>query len=64
MAVTVETRSAPVSIARFGSPKPSRRVGMIWRKASPLGPRYLEIAETVRQSAEGLRASTEVLALG
>jgi LysR family hydrogen peroxide-inducible transcriptional activator len=57
MAVTVETRSAPVSIARFGSPKPSRRVGMIWRKASPLGVRYREIAEAVRQSAEALRAS-------
>ena len=36
MAVAVETRSAPVSIARFGKPKPSRTIGMIWRKTSPL----------------------------
>jgi LysR family hydrogen peroxide-inducible transcriptional activator len=63
MAVAVETRSAPVAIARFDLPTPSRRVGMIWRKASPLGPRYLELAETVRQSAESLRASTQALSL-
>ena len=36
MAVRVETRSAAVSLARFPAPEPKRRVGMIWRKASPL----------------------------
>ncbi|MEP6839683.1 MAG: LysR substrate-binding domain-containing protein [Bradyrhizobium sp.] len=55
MAVTVETRSAPVSIARFGKPKPSRTIGMIWRRTSPLAKQLSQISEVVRQSAEGLR---------
>jgi LysR family hydrogen peroxide-inducible transcriptional activator len=55
MAVAVETRSAPVSIARFGKPKPSRTIGMIWRRTSPLAKQLSQISEVVRQSAEGLR---------
>jgi LysR family hydrogen peroxide-inducible transcriptional activator len=55
MAVAVETRSAPVSIARFKSPQPSRTVGMIWRKASPLAEQLQQISEVVRQSADALR---------
>src|SRR6201999_953839 len=35
MAVEVETRSASVSVSRFRNPKPSRTIGMIWRKTSP-----------------------------
>lgn len=52
MAVAVETRSAPVSIARFDAPKPSRVIGMIWRKTNPLTSRFKEIAEIVRGSAQ------------
>ena len=52
MAVPVETRSAPVSVARFKNPQPSRTVGMIWRKTSPLADQLLQISEVVRQSAE------------
>lgn len=55
MAVAVETRSASVSVARFKSPQPSRTIGMIWRKASPLTEQYLRISEVVRQSAATLR---------
>ncbi len=55
MAVAVETRSASVSISRFSAPKPSRTIGMIWRKASPLGKQLSQIADIVRQSAETLR---------
>ena len=55
MAVAVETRSAPVTVARFKSPKPSRTVGMIWRKTSPLAKQFLQISEVVRHSAEQLR---------
>ena len=55
MAVPVETMSASVSIARFKSPQPSRTIGMIWRKASPLADQLMQISEVVRQSAEGLR---------
>jgi LysR family hydrogen peroxide-inducible transcriptional activator len=55
MAVEVETRSAPVSIARFKNPQPSRTVGMIWRKTSPLASQLLQISEIVRHSALALR---------
>lgn len=55
MAVPVETRSAPVSVARFKNPQPSRTVGMIWRKTSPLADQLRQISEVVRQSAEVLR---------
>ncbi|MDK4741377.1 LysR substrate-binding domain-containing protein (plasmid) [Rhizobium sp. CB3171] len=55
MAVAVETRSAPVSIAHFHNVEPSRTIGMIWRKTSPLTKQFLEISEVVRQSAEAMR---------
>jgi LysR family hydrogen peroxide-inducible transcriptional activator len=55
MAVAVETRSASVSVARFRSPRPSRTIGMIWRKTSPLTKQFLQISEVVRHSAEALR---------
>ncbi len=55
MAVDVETRSAAVSIAHFNGPPPSRTIGMIWRKASPLGKQLSEIATIVQNAAEALR---------
>lgn len=55
MAVAVETRSASVSVARFNNPQPSRTIGMIWRKTSPLAKQLLQISEVVRQSADTLR---------
>jgi LysR family hydrogen peroxide-inducible transcriptional activator len=63
MAVAVETRSASVSIARFQSPQPSRTIGMIWRKASPLTEQFLRIAEIVRQSAEAMRNQYDAISL-
>jgi LysR family hydrogen peroxide-inducible transcriptional activator len=56
MAVAVETRSAAVSVARFADDRPSRTIGMVWRKTSPLGERMLQISELVRRSAQELRA--------
>lgn len=67
MAVAVETRSASVSVARFTNPQPSRTIGMVWRKSSPLARQLEQISEVVclsagktrRQiSAPGLRALT------
>jgi LysR family hydrogen peroxide-inducible transcriptional activator len=55
MAVPIETRSAAVSVTRFGDPCPSRTIGMIWRKSSPLAEQLAQISEIVRQSAETLR---------
>ncbi len=51
MAVPVETRSAPVAVARFAPPRPSRRIGMIWRTSSPLAPQLHQIAQVVRDAA-------------
>src|ERR1700751_5836773 len=51
MAVAVETRSAPVSVARFRNPQPSRTIGMVWRKTSPLARQLLQISEVVCVSA-------------
>ena len=55
MAVPVETRSAPVSVAYFAEPQPSRTIGMIWRKASPLAPQLQKISQVVRQSVETMQ---------
>ena len=55
MAVAVETRSASVSVARFKNPQPSRTIGMIWRKTSPLARQLLQFSEVVRLSADALR---------
>lgn len=59
MAVEVETRSASVSISRFKNPQPSRTIGMIWRKTSPLARQLLEISEVVRQSAGAARVQKQ-----
>ncbi|MBM1218754.1 LysR family transcriptional regulator [Ponticoccus sp. SC2-23] len=48
MAVDLETRSADVSIARFPAPRPSRRIGMVWRKSNPLSDQLMQIGAIVR----------------
>ena len=52
MAVAVEARSAPVAVTRFAAPQPSRTIGMIWRKTSPLAKPLREISEIVRRAGE------------
>ena len=54
MAVAVETRSASVSVTRFKNPQPSRTIGMVWRKTSPLARQLLQFSEVVRLSADAL----------
>lgn len=55
MAVAVETRSASVSVATFQDPQPSRTIGMIWRKTSPLAAQLVSLSELIRQSGLTLR---------
>src|SRR6188472_24902 len=55
MAVAVETRSATVSISRFKNPQPSRTIGMVWRKTSPLAGQLQQISEVVCLAADALR---------
>lgn len=60
ISLAVETRSAPVSVARFGEPQPQRTIGMIWRKTNPLADQLIQFAEAVRSSAATLRAAQAV----
>jgi LysR family hydrogen peroxide-inducible transcriptional activator len=62
MAVTVETRSAPVSVARFKNPQPSRTIGMVWRKTSPLARQLQQISEVVCIAAGKARGRRVVAA--
>lgn len=54
MAVAVETRSASVSVARFKNPQPSRTVGMIWRKTSPLAGQLVQLSKVICRSADAV----------
>lgn len=53
MAVPVETRSAPVAVARFPEPQPSRTIGMIWRRTSPLAAQLARIGAMVQAVGRG-----------
>ncbi len=48
MAVPLEGRSADIALARFARPSPSRTIGMVWRKTSPLADQLMEIGAIVR----------------
>lgn len=51
MAVAIETRSAPVSVARLPDPRPSRTIGLVWRKTNPMAGQYAELAGLLRRAA-------------
>ncbi|MHA6345395.1 LysR substrate-binding domain-containing protein [Roseivivax sp. CAU 1761] len=59
MAVPVETRGTDVAVARFRGAQPTRRVGMIWRRTSPLSAQLAEVAEAIRAAAAALRERQE-----
>lgn len=52
MAVLVETRSASVALTRFRAPAPARKIGVIWRRTSPLSNQLRKLANVVREAAE------------
>lgn len=52
MALPFETRSADVGVARFAPPAPSRTIGMVWRKASPLANDLMTVGAVIRQVAK------------
>jgi len=58
MAVHTESRSAEVSMVRLPEPRPSRTIGMVWRKTNPLSSQFIQIAEIVREA--GLRKQGEM----
>ncbi len=49
MAVPLETNSAALSISRFTERTPKRKIGMVWRKTTPLGNQLMELGAIVRQ---------------
>jgi LysR family hydrogen peroxide-inducible transcriptional activator len=48
IAITAETRSAPVLVAHFSDLQPSRTVGGLWRRSSPLDFQLMRIASKVQ----------------
>ncbi|WP_299842165.1 hydrogen peroxide-inducible genes activator [uncultured Paracoccus sp.] len=57
MAMALETRTAPVCVADLPEPRPFRRIGMVWRKTSPLFGQMQQIAHLVRDAAQGQEAA-------
>jgi LysR family hydrogen peroxide-inducible transcriptional activator len=57
MAVPIESASAHVSFATLPAPVPKRRIGMVWRKSSPLAENFTELAEVLRQFCRDLVAT-------
>jgi LysR family hydrogen peroxide-inducible transcriptional activator len=53
MAVAIETRSAAVAVARLPDPRPTRTIGMVWRRTNPLGERLAGIAELIGRIGRG-----------
>jgi LysR family hydrogen peroxide-inducible transcriptional activator len=54
MALPIETRAANVAIAALAVPRPSRRIGIVWRKSNPMARQLERIADCVRASAAAL----------
>lgn len=52
MALPVETRAAAVSLARLPAPRPSRQIGLIWRRANPLAGWLRQMGEVVREAGQ------------
>lgn len=48
MAVEIEARASPVCVVRLAEPRPTRTIGMVWRKTNPLAAQFSQIAEIVR----------------
>ncbi len=51
MAVAVEARTAPVAVARLPAPRPSRTIGLVWRRTNPLSSRFEALGGILRETA-------------
>lgn len=52
MAVRIETRSASVSVASLPEPRPTRTVGMVWRRTNPFSDQLAAIADLFRDTGQ------------
>ncbi|WP_455918918.1 hydrogen peroxide-inducible genes activator [Ensifer canadensis] len=50
MAIETETRSSSVCVSRLAGPRPTRTIGMVWRKTNPLSTQFARIADIVREA--------------
>lgn len=50
MAVPIDTGTASVSVTRLPPPRPSRTIGMVWRKTNPLSAQLTHIAKVMREA--------------
>ena len=55
MAARIETEMAQVCLCHFPPPRPSRDIGMIWRRTNPLEPQFLALSEVIRDAAVWLQ---------
>jgi LysR family transcriptional regulator, hydrogen peroxide-inducible genes activator len=51
MAVAIETRTAPVCVARMPEPCPTRTIGLVWRKTNPLSEQFASLIDIVKDTA-------------
>lgn len=50
MAIETETRSSSVGVSRLAGRRPTRTIGMVWRKTNPLSAQFARIADIVREA--------------
>ena len=51
MAIGIETRSSAVSIARLEEPRPTRTIGLVWRRTTPLGRQFAKLTGILKEAA-------------
>jgi len=61
LALAVEGQLGKVAVSRFEPPAPGRRIGLIWRRGSPLAAQLGEVAELARDVLEGLHLEAQEL---
>lgn len=50
MAIDIETRSSSVCVSRLAGSRPTRTIGMVWRKTNPLSAQFAQVANIVREA--------------
>jgi LysR family hydrogen peroxide-inducible transcriptional activator len=64
IAVYTESRSSNVCMVRLPEPRPSRTIGIVWRKTNPLSSQFTQIAEIVREVGLGKQRQMQDLLQG
>jgi LysR family transcriptional regulator, hydrogen peroxide-inducible genes activator len=51
MAVAIETRTTAVSVARLPAPRPTRTIGLVWRRTNPMRDQFATLIDIVKTAA-------------